>query len=86
MLLDIQSLISLIVCLIVGVVLLICCIYCCTCKPAWANTRRRLIHRQIAGDEEAIERELEATQAQIRETTSVNEKIRNDIRIKYQLK
>jgi hypothetical protein len=86
MCLDVQSLILLIVFLVVGVVILIFCIYCCTCKPAWANTRRRLINRQIARDEEAIEQERDASRAQIRDTTSANEQARDDIRNKYQLK
>jgi len=63
MVLDTQSLVLLIVFVIVGAVLVICCIYCCTCKPAWANVRRRLVTRQIVRDEEAIERERDASEA-----------------------
>ena len=86
MVLDTQNLIVLIVCLIIGVVLIICCIYCCACKPACANARRRMIHGQIARDEEAIETERTATRAQLQDTFSTNKETRNDIRKKYQLR
>ncbi|CAF3006182.1 unnamed protein product [Rotaria sp. Silwood2] len=86
MVLDTQSLILLIVFVIVGVVLLICCMYCCACKPACISARRRLIHRQIARDEEAIEQERQASQDQLRDTFAANQQTRNDIRNKYQLR
>jgi hypothetical protein len=60
--------------------------YCCACKPAWANTRRRLVNRQIVRDEEAIERERDASEAELRETLSANKQTRDDIRNKYQLR
>jgi uncharacterized membrane protein len=86
MLLDPSSLISLIIFLVIAVILIIVCIYCCTCKPAWANTRRQIINRQIAEDEVAIDQEREAYRDQLRDTFSANQQARNDIRDKYQLR
>jgi hypothetical protein len=86
MVLDIQTLIGLIVAIIVGVAVVICCVYYCSCKPGWANTRRRLVTRQIAQDEEANNREREASHDQLRETLTANKQTRDDIRNKYQLR
>jgi hypothetical protein len=86
MVLDIQSLIGLIVFILVGVAVVICCVYYCSCKPAWANTRRRLVTRQIAQDEEANDQEREASHAQLRDTLTANKQTRDDIRNKYQLR
>jgi hypothetical protein len=86
MVLSIENLILLIVFLIVGVALIICCIYCCACRSPWANARRKLINRQIARDQEAVEQERDAYRAEIKETISTNEQERNDIRNKYQLR
>lgn len=84
--LEISSLVTLIVCLVIGVVLLICCLYYCSCKPAWANHRRRVLARQLQNDEEAIQRERDVSRERIRETVAANERERNEIREKYQLK
>ncbi len=86
MLLDPSSLISLIVFLVIAVVLIILCIYYCTCKPAWINTRRRIINWQIERGEKAIAQEREAYQSQLRDTALANQQARNDIRDKYQLR
>lgn len=84
--LDTTSLIWLIVSLVIGVVLIFCCIYCCACKPACANYRRRVLSRRLQQDEEAIQRERDVSQAQIREKLAANAQERNEIREKYQLK
>jgi outer membrane murein-binding lipoprotein Lpp len=86
MVLDTQNLILLIVFVIVGVVVIICCVYCCSCKPAWANTRRRLVNRQVARDEEAIDQEREANRAQLQDKLTANQQARNEIRSKYELR
>lgn len=86
MVLDTKNLILLIIFVIIGVALIICCVYCCACKPACINARRRLVRRQIARDEEAIEREREVHHTQLRDTLATNEQTRNEIRNKYQLK
>jgi hypothetical protein len=86
MVLTIENLILLIVFLIVGVILIICCVYYCKCRTPWANARRKLINRQIVRDQEANEQEREAYQTEIRETLSANQQERNDIRNKYQLR
>ncbi|CAF1585751.1 unnamed protein product [Rotaria magnacalcarata] len=86
MVLDTQNLILLIVFVIVGIGLIICCIYCCACKPACVSFRQRIIHRQIARDEEVIEQERETAQNQLRDTFAANQQTRDDVRNKYQLK
>ena len=86
MVLSIENLVLLIVFLIVGVLLLICCVYYCKCRTPWANYRRQLIDRQIGRDTEAIEQEREANRAEIRETLTANEQEREEIRKKYRLK
>jgi uncharacterized membrane protein len=86
MVLSIENLILLVVFLIVGVILIICCVYYCTCRTPWANYRRQLINRQIARDAEAIDQEREANRAEIRETLATNEQERDDIRKKYRLR
>lgn len=69
-----------------GVILILCCIYCCACKPACADARRKLNHRQITRDEEDIEQERQNKQTELHTTIAANEQTRNEIRNKYQLK
>jgi hypothetical protein len=70
MFLDTQNLILLIVFLIIGVVLIICCIYCCACKPGCVNARRGIVRKQIIRDQEIIDEERTASQAQLQDTLS----------------
>lgn len=86
MVLGEDTLITLIVILVIAVILLLVCAYCCGCKPACASMQRGAVKRQLAKDTEAIERERDEFRSQIRDTLANNERERNDIRAKYQLK
>ena len=86
MVLSIENLILLIIFLVVGVIIIIGCVYYCTCRTPWANFRRQLVNRQIARDADAIEQERDANRAEIREKLTANEQERDEIRKKYQLK
>lgn len=86
MVLGQETLITLIVLLVVAAIVVLVLVYCCSCKPAWANTRRRLVNRQIARDAEALDRERNDYRSQIQETLTSNQRERDDIRAKYQLK
>lgn len=86
MVLGQDTLITLIVILVIAVILLLVWVYCCGCKPACANMKRASTNRQLAKDAEAIEREREEFRSQIRDTVANNDRERNEIRAKYQLK
>lgn len=86
MVLGQDTLITLIVLLVIAVIVVIVLVYCCSCKPAWANTRRRLVNRQIAKDTAAMEQEKADYRSGMQETLTRNERERDDIRAKYQLK
>ena len=84
--LNTSDLILLIVFLVVGVLFLLCLVYCCACKPGCENLRRRRLAAGIARDEEAIAAERDIQRAELAERFETNEQNRNDIRAKYQLK
>ncbi|CAF1138659.1 unnamed protein product [Adineta steineri] len=70
---------------IVGVIAIICVIYCCSCKPAWAKARKRIVRGQAAREEEQLDVEREANRAQLRDSLVANKQTRDDVRQKYQL-
>ncbi|CAF1175605.1 unnamed protein product [Adineta steineri] len=70
---------------VVGVIAIICFIYCCSCKPAWAKARKRLVRGQAAREEEQLDVEREANRAQLRDSLVANKQTRDDVRQKYQL-
>jgi hypothetical protein len=85
MIFNVQNFAFLVVFLIIAFMIIMSLIYCCTCNSIFANTRRRLIDRQITHDEAIINEERRINQAQLQSTISNNQQLRNDFRNKYEL-
>lgn len=81
-----EGLITLIVLVVVAVIIIIGFIYCCSCKPACENYRRRRMAENLHQDEETIENERTNYRTELAKTFETNENSRNEIRDKYQIK
>ncbi len=83
MLLNTQNLFFLIVFAIIGVILIISCVYCCNYTSTFVETRRRSIQKHLTRDSTVIDEERAINRAHLHNPISVNQQIRYDIHNKY---